>query len=70
MSTLAEAKTQVLQPPARSPDLIPTEHLWDQLKRSVRESDMQINSQQDLTIALKTCRQKTPEDNARHLLKR
>ena len=41
----------VLQCPARSPDLSPTEHLWDHLGRQVREHH-DVNNIRDLQCAL------------------
>uniref|UniRef100_A0A2A4J5V2 Tc1-like transposase DDE domain-containing protein n=1 Tax=Heliothis virescens TaxID=7102 RepID=A0A2A4J5V2_HELVI len=65
---LSEANISVLPWPAKSPDLNPIEHLWDQLKRSLKENYSQLNSQQELINALKLCWKRIPEQNVTHLI--
>lgn len=67
-ATLTEANIAVLPWPAMSPDLNPIEHLWDQLKRNLKETHSEVNSQQELINALKTCWERIPQENITHLI--
>ncbi|GFS85570.1 DDE_3 domain-containing protein [Trichonephila clavipes] len=55
---------QTLPWPARSPDLSPVEHVWDQLKRQMPS----CHSVHDLELALKDLRAHLPQDNIRCLI--
>ncbi|GFY05018.1 hypothetical protein TNCV_561501 [Trichonephila clavipes] len=50
--------------PARSPDLSPVEHVWDQLKRQMTS----CHSVQDLELAVQDLWTHLPEDNIRCLI--
>lgn len=65
---LSDANIRVLPWPAMSPDLNPIEHLWDQLKRSLKANYSDVNSRQDLVNALKVCWEQLPEQNIKHLI--
>lgn len=65
---LSEANISVLPWPAMSPDLNPIEHLWDQLKRSLKENYSEVHSQQELINALKLCWEQIPQENITHLI--
>ena len=57
----------VLQWPARSPDISPTEHLWDHLGRQVRERH-DVNNIRDLERALQAEWVKIPLQGIRKLI--
>lgn len=65
---LSDANISILPWPAMSPDLNPIEHLWDQLKRSLKATYSHLNSQQELINALKLCWERIPEQNVTHLI--
>lgn len=65
---LSDANISILPWPAMSPDLNPIEHLWDQLKRSLKATYSHLNSQQELINALKLCWEQIPEQNVTHLI--
>lgn len=67
-SALSDANINVLPWPAMSPDLNPIEHLWDQLKRSLKETYTAIHSRQELVNALKHCWEQIPDENVAHLI--
>lgn len=67
-ATLTEANIVVLPWPAMSPDLNPIEQLWDQLKRNLKETHSEVNTQQELINALKTCWERIPQENITHLI--
>lgn len=67
-AVLEESHIQALPWPANSPDLNPIEHLWDQLKRRVRESEQEICNQQQLINALKQAWDQIPAENVRTLI--
>lgn len=67
-TALSDANISVLPWPAMSPDLNPIEHLWDQLKRSLKENYSSVNSQEELINALKLCWEQIPEQNIVHLI--
>lgn len=67
-AVLAAAQINVLPWPANSPDLNPIEHLWDQLKRRVRETQDNIHSQRQLIDALVRCWEEIPQENIQHLV--
>ncbi|GFX26823.1 transposable element Tcb2 transposase [Trichonephila clavipes] len=55
---------QTLLWPARSPDLSPVEHVWDQLKRQMPS----CHSVHDLELAVQDLRAHLPQDNIRCLI--
>ncbi|GFW72331.1 transposable element Tc3 transposase [Trichonephila clavipes] len=55
---------QIIPWPARSPDLSPVEHVWDQLKRQMRSS----HSVHDLELAVQDLWAHLPRDNIRCLI--
>ncbi|GFT95046.1 transposable element Tcb2 transposase [Trichonephila clavipes] len=55
---------QTLQWPARSPDLSPVEHVWDQLKRQMPS----CHSVHDLELAVQDLWSHLPQDNIRCLI--
>ncbi|GFV44972.1 uncharacterized protein TNCV_615621 [Trichonephila clavipes] len=55
---------QTLPWPARSPDLSPVEHVWDQLKRQMPS----CHSVHDLELAVQDWRAHLPQDNIRCLI--
>ncbi|GFU63617.1 transposable element Tcb2 transposase [Trichonephila clavipes] len=55
---------QTLPWPARSPDLSPVEHMWDQLKRQMPS----CNSVHDLELAVQDLWAYLPQDNIRCLI--
>ncbi|GBM11944.1 hypothetical protein AVEN_209638-1 [Araneus ventricosus] len=55
---------QTLPRPARSPDLSPTEHVWDQLKRQMPL----CHSVHDLEVAVQDLWVHLPQDNIRRLI--
>lgn len=65
---LEASQIQVLPWPANSPDLNPIEHMWDQLKRRVRDGDQEIHNQQQLINAVKRAWEEIPMENVRHLI--
>lgn len=65
---LSEANITILPWPAMSPDLNPIEHVWDQLKRRLKENYSDVNSQQELINALKLCWEQIPEETVTHLI--
>lgn len=65
---LSEANITILPWPAMSPDLNPIEHLWDQLKRRLKENYSNVKSQQELINALKLCWEQIPEETVTHLI--
>lgn len=67
-SVLEASNLGVLPSPANSPDLNPIEHLWDQLKRRVREGQQEVHNQQQLIDALKRAWEEIPPENVRHLI--
>ncbi|GFY28960.1 transposable element Tcb2 transposase [Trichonephila clavipes] len=56
---------QTLPWPARSPDLSPVEHVWDQLKRQIPS----CHSVQDLELPVQDLWAHLPQDNIRCLIK-
>ncbi|GFX58205.1 uncharacterized protein TNCV_4049631 [Trichonephila clavipes] len=50
--------------PARSPDLYPVEHVWDQLKRQI----LSCHSVHDLELAVQDLWGQLPQDNIRCLI--
>ncbi|GFU60678.1 transposable element Tcb2 transposase [Trichonephila clavipes] len=50
--------------PARSPDLSPVEHVWDQLKRQIPL----CHSVHDLELAVQDLWAHLPQDNTRYLI--
>lgn len=67
-TVLEESHIEVLPWPANSPDLNPIEHMWDQLKRRVREIERGVYNQQQLIDALKRVWQEIPAENVRNLI--
>lgn len=65
---LTDANITVLPWPAMSPDFNPIEHLWDQLKRSLKENYSSVNGRQELVNALKSCWERIPTENITHLI--
>lgn len=65
---LSEANITILPWPAMSLDLNPIEHLWDQLKRRLKENYSNVKSQQELINTLKLCWEQIPEENVTHLI--
>lgn len=65
---LSEANITILPWPAMSPDLNPIEHLWDQLKRRLKENYSNVKSQQELINTLKLCWEQIPEETVTHLI--
>ncbi|GFU81516.1 DDE_3 domain-containing protein [Trichonephila clavipes] len=55
---------QTLRWPARSPDLSPVEHVWDQLKRQMPS----CHSEHDLELAVQDLWAHLPQDNIRCLI--
>ncbi|GFU42910.1 DDE_3 domain-containing protein [Trichonephila clavipes] len=55
---------QTLPWPARSPDLSPLEHVWDQLKRQMPS----YHSVHDLELAVQDLWAHLPQDNIRYLI--
>ncbi|GFX35715.1 uncharacterized protein TNCV_745081 [Trichonephila clavipes] len=56
---------QTIPGPARSPDLSPVEHVWDQLKRQI----ISCRSIHDLELAVQDLWAHLPQDNIRCLIK-
>lgn len=67
-TALSDANITVLPWPAMSPDLNPIEHLWDQLKRSLKANYSDVANRQELINALKVCWEQIPEQNITHLI--
>lgn len=67
-AALSDANISLLPWPAKSPDLNSIEHLWDQLKRSLKENHSHVNTKQELINALKACWERIPEQNVTHLI--
>lgn len=65
---LDEAGIQVLPWPANSPDLNPIEHMWDLLKRSVRNTNQPVHNEAQLINVLKTSWEQIPEETVRQLV--
>lgn len=66
---LAEANIPTLDWPALSPDLNPIEHLWDQLKRRVRERKPAPQTVPELRIALTEEWERLPQENIVNLIR-
>ena len=58
----------VLQWPPRSPDLNPTEHLWDVVERDIRVLDVQPTNLQQLRDAIMSIWTKISEECFQHLV--
>lgn len=67
-TVLDDSHIRVLPWPAYSPDLNPIEHMWDQLKRRVREHEQEVHNQQQLMDALNRAWEEIPDENIRNLI--
>lgn len=65
---LEEVNVPVMEWPARSPDLNPIEHLWDELKRRIRGRNIAPTNLQELQNALKEEWEAIPQDFIKHLI--
>lgn len=65
---LQEVNVPVMEWPARSPDLNPIEHLWDELKRKIRGRNSAPANLQELQNALKEEWDAMPQDFIRNLI--
>lgn len=65
---LQDAQISVLPWPANSPDLNPIEHMWDLLKRTVRQTNQPVHNESQLINVLKTSWEQIPLDTVRHLI--
>ena len=54
--------------PAKSPDLNPIEHLWDQLGRKVRERDQPVQNLQEMELAFVQAWNRIPLCRIRRLI--
>ncbi len=59
----------LLKWPPQSPDLNPTEHLWDVVEREIHIMDVQPTNLQQLRDAIKSIRTKISEKCFQHLIK-
>lgn len=66
---LQEVGIPIMQWPARSPDLNPIEHLWDELKRQVRSRDPAPTTLQDLQEAVISEWDSMPQDQVLKLVR-
>lgn len=66
---LQEVDVSVMEWPARSPDLNPIEHLWDELKRRVRGRNAPPSTLQELQQAIAEEWEATPQDLIKTLVK-
>ncbi|GFW94931.1 transposable element Tcb2 transposase [Trichonephila clavipes] len=57
-------RSHILTWPARSPDLSPVDHVWDQLKRQMPS----FHSVHDLELSVQDVRAHLPQDNIRCLI--
>lgn len=65
---LQEVGIPVMEWPARSPDLNPIEHMWDELKRRVRSRNVAPVNIQELQNAIKEEWDAIPQDFIKHLV--
>lgn len=65
---LQEVNIKTMVWPARSPDLNPIEHVWDNLKRKIRDRNIAPANLQELQTALKEEWDAIPQDSINHLI--
>lgn len=65
---LEEVEVPVMAWPARSPDLNPIEHLWDELKKRVRGRNAAPTSLRELQTAIKEEWDRVPQDFVKKLI--
>lgn len=58
----------VMQWPAKSPDLNPIEHIWDELERRLRARQNPPNNKQDLRVALTEEWQAIPQERINKII--
>ena len=66
---LQEEGIDVMDWPARSPDLNPIEHIWDIMSRSIHQRHVAPQTVQELADALVQVWEEIPQETIRHLIR-
>ncbi|KAI4884472.1 hypothetical protein NFI96_001274 [Prochilodus magdalenae] len=66
---LRDEGTEAMDWPARSPDLNPTEDIWDIMSRSIHQSHVAPQTVQELADALVQVWEEIPQETIRHLIR-
>uniref|UniRef100_A0AAR2J8C0 Amine oxidase n=1 Tax=Pygocentrus nattereri TaxID=42514 RepID=A0AAR2J8C0_PYGNA len=66
---LQDEGIEAMDRPARSPDLNPTEHIWDIISRSIHQCHVAPQTVQELADALVQVWEEIPQETIRHLIR-